>query len=107
MVGMTASWTGLQSRLHCLCVLQKRALETYVKRTYHPFMQRLPSWHQLPCGLVVLWTHSQPSLQRDKHLLGTAVVVPSLQELQEALTALPQLVSEQGEMLLWQKRCCC
>lgn len=100
----------LQPQFPSLCikslltyVAQKRALETYFKRIYHPFMLRLPSWHQLPCGFIVLWTHSDPrrlASQPDKPLLGVAVVVPSVQELLEALNALPQVTSELGTHLL-------
>lgn len=75
-------------------------METYIKRTYHPFMQLPPSWQQLPCGLIVMWTHSQaagPIAQPDKHVLGVAIVIPSVQELSEALSALPHILQEQGE----------
>ena len=79
--------------------MQRRAVETYVKRIYHPFMQRQPSWHNIPSGLLVLWTHHQPSSptpRPDDPQLGAAVVIPSLQELPEAVPAMLQAISQQG-----------
>ena len=38
--------------------MQVRALLIYSRRIYHPCIQQQPTVHTVPCGLVMLWTHS-------------------------------------------------
>ncbi len=87
---------------HCDCLLtnlQKRALTTYFRRIYHPFLQRQPSLHTVSSGMVMIWTHTQPAISdtgKDPAVLAVAVVIPTLADLTEALVAVQDVIVEQG-----------
>ena len=98
---------GLVSQLHSLhylrCALfwlQRRALTTYVRRIYHPFLQQQPTLDMTDRGLVMLWTYTQPAtsdVADAPAMLGAAVVIPALADLPEAAAAVQSIVTELGK----------
>ncbi|EIE18073.1 hypothetical protein COCSUDRAFT_26470 [Coccomyxa subellipsoidea C-169] len=71
-------------------MLQTRALQTYVKRVYYPFLLRDPEIHVLEGVLCALWVHTHPTLAGMPHAqtsLSVAVIVPALSGLPAALAA--------------------
>jgi len=79
--------------------VQRRALLTYIKRIYYPFLQQQPSLHSEPSGLIMLWTHTQPAISdagAEPALLAAAVIIPALANLAEAATAIQSIAAQQG-----------
>lgn len=105
--GCTLSWPCVWIQIHSLhcvicawCWLQRRALTTYVRRIYHPFLQRQPSLDMTDRGLVMLWTYTQPATSEVADapaMLGAAVVIPVLADLPQAAAAVQSIVAEQGK----------
>ena len=88
--------------LVCSVFVQRRALLTYIKRIYYPFLQQQPSMHSLPSGLIMLWTHTQPAILdagAEAAVLAAAVIIPALANLAEAATAIHSIVAQQGMQL--------
>jgi len=84
--------------VHCL---QQRALLTYIKRVYYPFLVREPELVSAGGNLCAIWLHSVNSTRSSAPgtvLLGMAVVVPTLADLPAALQAAEELISESREL---------
>ena len=82
---------------------QTRALQTYVKRVYYPFLLRDPEIHMLETVLCALWVHTHPTLSHAPHAhssLSVAAVVPALAVLPAALAAIEDLIAGSGGALL-------
>ncbi len=100
--------TVLKPTVSAVCV-QRRALLTYFRRIYYPFLQQQPSLHSLPSGLIMLWTHTQPAMLdagAEAAVLAAAVVIPALANLAEAATAIQSIAAQQG-MQRNPSRCAC
>lgn len=73
---------------------------TYFRRVYHPFLLKQPSLHITATGCFMLWTHRQPDCAQapadSNTVLGAAVVIPSLADLAEAVSALQAFINQQG-----------
>ena len=81
---------------------QTRALQTYSKRVYYPFMLRDPEIHALDGMLCALWVHTHPTLAGVPHAhtsLSVAVVVPALSSLPAALATVEDVVAGSGALL--------
>ena len=84
---------------------QTRALMTYFRRIYHPFLLGQPSMHTTAAGSLMLWTHrhpdgSQTPAEHAEHaVLDAAVIIPSLAGLAEAVSAVEGLITKQGVLL--------
>ena len=76
---------------------QQRALVTYIKRVYYPFMVREPELCSVGNHLCALWMHSSPSSHSASCVvLGLAVVIPALENLPAALLAVEELIATSG-----------
>lgn len=85
---------------------QTRALQTYVKRVYYPFLLRDPEIHVLEGVLCALWVHTHPTLAGMPHAqtsLSVAVIVPALSGLPAALAAVEDVIAGSGALGLF---CC-
>lgn len=83
----------------CMCGEQTRALQTYVKRVYYPFLLRDPEIHVLDSVLCALWVHMHPNVATAPHAhssLSVAAVVPTLSALAAALATIEDLVAGSG-----------
>lgn len=97
----------LQASL-CAC-MQTRALQTYVKRVYYPFLLRDPEIHALDGVLCVLWVHTHPTMSGSPHAhssLSVAVVVPALSALPAALATIEDLIAGSGLGTHWNLNLC-
>lgn len=83
-----------------LWCLQSRALTTYIKRIYFPFMLREPEISAPAAGVqCALWAYDEPATAGTaaaKERLGTAVLIASLAELPAALEAAARTVTDSG-----------
>ncbi len=124
-LGLTSGWLCAQDRpvssfnfmaLGCWCAsghaehsplladvlrahAQTRALQTYVKRVYYPFLLRDPEIHALEGVLCALWVHTHPTLAGMPHAqtsLSVAVIVPVLSGLPAALAAVEDVIAGSG-----------
>ena len=90
----------------CALVLQQRALVTYIKRIYFPFMVREPELGSAGGNLCALWLHSSSSAceggpaPSGSVLLGLALVIPALEHLPAALTAAEDIIAQSGAFRL-------
>lgn len=78
---------------------QTRALQTYVKRVYYPFLLRDPDIHALEGVLCALWVHTHPTMSAAPPAhssLSVAAVVPTLSALPAAIATLEDLVAGSG-----------
>ncbi len=79
---------------------QTRALLTYIKRVYYPFLLSEPEL--LPAAgdaLCVLWVHTHSTAAGSRlphHVLGAALVLPALDALPAGLAALDDALSASG-----------
>lgn len=74
-----------QDKYHAL---QYRALVTYVKRIYHPFLMCEPQVNQAGAMLTATWMFHDPrtaQTEARKQTMGAFLVVPSLKELHKGL----------------------
>ncbi|CAL8465869.1 g5405 [Coccomyxa elongata] len=81
---------------HHDATLQTRALQTYIKRVYHPFLLRDPEIHSVDGVLCALWVHTHPTLagMPQAHTsLSVAVIVPALSALPSAIAAVDNIVA--------------
>ena len=81
--------------------LQQRALLTYIKRVYYPFLVRDPELIAVGGHLCALWLHSlncSRTASVGTVVLGLAVVIPSLKDLPAALDSLEDLILQSGEL---------
>lgn len=85
--------------------MQTRALQTYVKRVYYPFLLRDPEIHALEDGtLCALWVHTHPTLAgmpQARNSLSAALVVPALSALPAALGNVEDLIAGSGARAPW------
>ncbi len=78
--------------------MQRRALLTYINRIYYPFMVREPELGDADGHLWALWIHSSSnSSGQSGIMLGSAIVLPSLEHLPQALAASEESISRSGE----------
>ena len=78
---------------------QVRALQTYIKRVYYPFLLRDPEVHVASGTLCALWVHTHALLANTPHprnMLSAALAVPSLDALPAALHALHDVLQASG-----------
>lgn len=107
-----------------LLPLQGRALTTYIRRTYFPFLAKEPTLQPLGGAggsRYALWTHYSPhsgssmgsdssgggkgdgsgaAPQRQQLRLGAALLIPCLADLLAALTSLTAAIQQSGAPLL-------
>lgn len=80
-----------------MTVVQTRALLTYIRRIYYPFLLHEPrdlhSVRGIVCGV---WLYMAGGHADGTALLGNAVLVPSLAQLPEALAAAHQVTVQAG-----------
>lgn len=97
-------------RVHIFCVntefitgyvVQHRALVTYVKRVYYPFLVREPELGSAGGNLCAFWLHAPPAdcgpEASGSIVLGLALVLPSLEGLAPALAAAERVIADSGE----------
>ena len=85
-----------------VCCVQQRALLTYIKRIYYPFLVREPELVSVSGHVCAIWLHSlncSRTASTGLVVLGVAIVIPSLQDLPAALTGIEELILESGEAL--------
>jgi hypothetical protein len=79
---------------------QTRALQTYIKRVYYPFLLRDPEIHALHDSLLAaLWVHTHATLAGSpaaQNSLSIALVLPALSALPPALAAVEDLIAGSG-----------
>lgn len=81
-------------------MLQRRALLTYINRIYYPFMVRDPELGSAEGHLWALWVHSLANATPLSSIqLGSALVLPSLEHLPDALAATEASISHSGRSL--------
>lgn len=82
-------------------LVQTRALQTYVKRVYYPFLLRDPEIHLLDGLLCALWVHTHPTMACVPYghsSLSVAAIIPALSALPSALATIEHLVEDSGVM---------
>lgn len=87
--------------MSALVCVQTRALQTYIKRIFYPFLLRDPEIHVLDSMLCALWVHTHPTLAGVPHAhtsLSVAVIVPALSALPAALGSVEDVVAGSGEL---------
>lgn len=91
----------LEFQSQCGCCVQQRALLTYIKRVYYPFLVRDPELVSVGGNLCALWLHSlncSRTASVGTVVLGVALVIPSLQDLPSALTSIEDLILQSGKL---------
>ena len=74
---------------------------TYINRIYYPFMVREPELGDADGHLWALWVHaSSTSSGPSAIMLGSAIVLPSLEHLPAALAASENDISRSGAAAL-------
>ena len=74
--------------------MQIRALLTYIRRIYYPFLPRDPrDVQRVGDTTCLLWLY----LHGSQSILGAAVVISALEQLPDALTAVDQAATASGE----------
>ncbi len=89
--------------------LQQRALVTYIKRIYYPFLVREPELINVAGHLCAIWLHSlncSRTASVGTVVLGIALVIPSLQDLPNAITSVEELILQSGELLGFSESSC-
>lgn len=80
--------------------LQYRALLTYVKRIYHPFLLGEPRVQDGKAGMMTaVWIYNEPRLANTpqyRHQAGAFLVLPNLSELRNGLITVAQAVAGLG-----------
>lgn len=80
--------------------MQTRALMTYIKRIYFPFILRDPHlYNPVPGSRCALWAYAEPAVAGTtaaQECMGTALLIASLAELPGALGAVSQAVADSG-----------
>ena len=101
--GHESIFNALDPRFGCTCRTQTRALVTYIKRIYFPFILRNPHLSDPTPGLrCALWAYAEPSVAGTvaaTECLGTALLIASLAQLPGALAALSQVVVDSGAQI--------
>jgi hypothetical protein len=76
--------------------LQYSALVTYIKRVYHPYLLREPTFMQHDQILTAAWVYDDPrfaNTDHAQHRLGAFLVVPCISELASGLEQLQRDIS--------------
>ena len=90
-----------QCELTLHAFLQQRALLTYIKRIYFPFLVREPELISVAGHLCAIWLHSlncSRTASVGTVVLGLAVVIPSLKDLATALNSIEELILQSGRI---------
>ena len=84
--------------------MQTRALVTYINRIYYPFMVREPELGSANGHMWALWLHSLANSSATSTVtLGSALILPSLEHLPDALAASESSISHSGIALYHKK----